>query len=210
MLSEKQLQEFETRGVVRVAAGVDPQVAGGFRERLLAFVAERKLAPTGSGQWLAVYPSLTAPVAKRYGFAELWGPTVLGALDQLIGAGRWHVPRHAGQILALLSPQPEQRWHVPDKGWHLDYAAPGAATALPGAAPRTRSKRRSSRPSGTTASECRVNSARSAALQLSLHPASPREAGFFAQDVSNARLRQSRPGKKARSAETPCLRRLRR
>src|SRR6266436_2983397 len=91
---------------------------------------------------------------------------------------------------------------------HNRANSPSTLLPLPGAAPRTHSKRRSRRPSETTASECRVNSARSAALQLSLHPASPREAGFFAQDVSNARLRQSRPGKKARSAETPCLRRL--
>ena len=132
MLSRAQLQEFEMRGVVRLPAAVAPQVAGAFRERLLAFVAEKNLVPGGSGQWLAVKASLTAPVAKAYGFEQLWGPAVLAAVDDLLGAGRWRVPVHAGQILPLTWPQPEQAWQVPDKVWHLDYLAPGAARALPG------------------------------------------------------------------------------
>jgi hypothetical protein len=135
MLSAEQLREFEARGVVRLSGAVDAQRVGDLRARIQAHVADRNLAPTGSGPYLAVYPSLTAPVAKRYGFAELWGTTVLGALDELLGAGRWHVPRYAGQILALSWPQPEQPWQVPAKSWHLDYAAPGAAAELPGAQP---------------------------------------------------------------------------
>jgi hypothetical protein len=135
MLSAEQRNEFEGRGIVRLPGAVDAERVGELRARIEAFVAEKQLAPTSNGPWLGVYPSLTAPVARRYGFAELWGPTVLGALDDLLGAGRWHVPKHAGQILTLTSPQPAQPWQVPNKSWHLDYVAPGAAAALPGAQP---------------------------------------------------------------------------
>jgi hypothetical protein len=135
MLTAEQRNEFELRGIVRLPGAVDVQRVGELRARIQALVAERELAPTGSGPWLGVYPSLTAPVAKRHGFAELWGPTVLGTLDELLGAGRWHVPKCAGQILTLTSPQPAQPWRVPDKSWHLDYVAPGAAAELPGAQP---------------------------------------------------------------------------
>src|SRR2546421_613288 len=47
--------------------------------------------------------------------------------------------------------------------------SPSTLLPLPGAAPKTCSKKRSRRPSGTTASECRVNNVRSAALRWSLH-----------------------------------------
>lgn len=132
MLSAEQHQAFAARGILPLRGAVESQVVAAFRERVLAFVAERRLAPSGSGQWLAVKASLTAPVARKYGFAELWGPTVLAALDDLLGAGRRVLPKYAGQILALTWPQPAQPWHVPDKGWHLDYMAPGAARGLPG------------------------------------------------------------------------------
>jgi hypothetical protein len=133
MLSAEQHSEFATRGVVRLAQAVESAVVEEFRERLLAFIAERKLGPENPGVWLAVKASRTAPVAGKYGFAELWGPMVVGALDALLGAGRWQVPQHAGQILPMTWPQPEQPWLLPHKSWHLDYRAPGSASALPGA-----------------------------------------------------------------------------
>lgn len=132
MLSAEQRREFAARGILPLRGAADPAVVAAFRERLLSFVAERKLAPEGLGQWLAVKASLTAPVAKTCGFAELWGPTVLAAVDGLLGANRLRVPKYAGQVLPLTWPQPAQAWHVPDKGWHLDYAAPRAARGLPG------------------------------------------------------------------------------
>jgi hypothetical protein len=132
MLSADQHREFGARGILRLAEAVESAVVDAFRERLLAFVAERKLEPEGLGMWLAVKATRTASVAKACGFAELWGPTVLAALDELLGAGRVQLPKHAGQILPLTWPQPAQTWQVPDKGWHLDYMAPGAARELPG------------------------------------------------------------------------------
>jgi len=132
MLSPAQREEFEMRGVVRLPEAVEPRAACAFAERIRAFVAEKKLAPSGIGQWLAVRASSTAPLAKACRFADLWGPTVLAALDDLLGPGRWEIPEHAGQVLALTWPQPGQTWQVPDKVWHLDYMAPGAARGLPG------------------------------------------------------------------------------
>lgn len=132
MLSVEQRREFEARGIVRLPAAADPTRARAFAERIRAYVVERKLEPSGSGPWLAVKASLTATLAKRLAFAQLWGATVVGAVDELLGAGRWQPPEHAGQILSLTWPQPAQAWHVPHKVWHLDFPAPGAARGLPG------------------------------------------------------------------------------
>lgn len=132
MLSAEQRREFELRGVLKLERAADPQKVGAFREEVLAFVAANGIRPTGTGQWLAVSAGRTARVARAHGFADLWGPTVLAAIDEIVGAERWRRPKHAGQILALTWPQPEQPWNVSTKSWHLDYPAPGAARALPG------------------------------------------------------------------------------
>src|SRR5262249_37217278 len=49
------------------------------------------------------------------------------------GGGGWKVGKYGGQILGLNWPQPEFPWQVTAQSWHLDFMAPGAATALPGA-----------------------------------------------------------------------------
>ncbi len=132
MLSAEQHREFAARGVVRLHGAVESSVVTAFRERLLAFVEKKKLAPSGSGQWLAVRASLTAPVAKACSFGDLWGPNVLAAVDDLLGAGSWGMPRHAGQILALTWPQPAQAWHVPDKSGTSTTWRPAPRAAFPG------------------------------------------------------------------------------
>ena len=132
MLSRTQHRELEGRGVVCLPAAADPQRVGALRERVLEFVKEKRLEPEGADGWRAIKASKLAPVARELGFAELWGSSVVAAIDAVLGTGRWDVPRQAGQILPLTWPQPAQPWQVPDKQWHLDYTAPGSAQQLPG------------------------------------------------------------------------------
>lgn len=132
MLTAEQRHEFERRGVVCLRGAVAAARVAAFREDILAFIAANGIRPTGSGQWLAIPPSRTRRIARAHGFAELWGEPVMDAVDTLVSAGRWTLPHHAGQILALNWPQPGFPWDVPRQSWHLDYPAPGAASALPG------------------------------------------------------------------------------
>jgi Phytanoyl-CoA dioxygenase (PhyH) len=132
MLSAKQRRELESRGVVCLPGAADPLRVAALRERVLEFVKEKGLEPEGAERWRAIQASKLAPVARELGFAELWGPRVVEAIDDVLGPGRWDMPRHAGQILPLTWPQPDQPWLVPEKQCHLDYPAPGAAQRLPG------------------------------------------------------------------------------
>jgi len=132
MLSAEQRREFDERGVVRLPGAVDPRIAAGLRDEVLALVAARRLAPESPLPGFAVTPSRTAGVANARGFSETWGPRVLGAIDDLLGAGAWHAPKHAGQLLAITYPFRGVTWELPHKMWHLDYAAPGALSGMPG------------------------------------------------------------------------------
>jgi len=132
MLTRAEREEFESRGVLRLPGAVQRVVAESLHAELRAHLAERGLVPERPAPGFAVNPSKLAAVANAHGFEEVWGTRALAAVDGLLGAGRWHVPKHAGQVLAMVWPQPDTRWELPHKSWHLDYRAPGGGPALPG------------------------------------------------------------------------------
>jgi len=132
MLSAEQRKDFDERGIVRLAGAVDARIAAALREQVLALVAARRLVPESPAPGFAVTPSRTASVANAHGFEEVWGSGVISANDDVLGAGAWHVPRHAGQLLAMTYPLRGVTWELPHKTWHLDYRAPGAARGIPG------------------------------------------------------------------------------
>jgi hypothetical protein len=133
MLSDVQRKEFDERGILRLAGAVDARIAGELREEVLALVAARRLGPKSSAPGFAVTPSRTAAVANAHGFEEVWGSGLISAVDDVLGVGAWHVPKHAGQLLAMTYPNPGVTWELPHKMWHLDYRAPGSLEGIPGA-----------------------------------------------------------------------------
>lgn len=124
MLTPEQKIELETRGIVRLSHAVDAEIVTGIRRRVLEFLSEQ---PAGTGR----YPSLTRRVMAEFAFA-CWGPTACAAVDDFLGAGRWHAPRVIGQLLPMIAPDPTQAWELPHKSWHLDYRAPGGLAEPPG------------------------------------------------------------------------------
>jgi hypothetical protein len=132
MLSAEQRVEFDERGIVRLAGAVDARIAGTLREEVLALVASHRLVPKSPEPGFAITPSRMNPVAYAHGFEGIWGTRVITAVDDLVGAGAWYVPTHAGQLLAMTWPQRGVTWELTHKSWHLDYRAPGAWRGMPG------------------------------------------------------------------------------
>jgi ectoine hydroxylase-related dioxygenase (phytanoyl-CoA dioxygenase family) len=132
VLTRSQRTTFEERGVLELRGAVEARVATDLRERVQAFVAERRLEPSGVGVFRAIHAAATAPLMKTLDFEKVWGSAVLAVIDDLLGPGRWQRPKHAGQLLALYSPHAGATWRLPHASWHLDYMAPGAARTLPG------------------------------------------------------------------------------
>jgi hypothetical protein len=132
MLNREQRRELELQGVVCLRGAAPAERVAAFREEVLRFIAANGIQPTGGGAYLAIPPSRTKRIARSHGFSELWGEGVVEAIDDVLGAERWTLPKFAGQILALNWPQPARPWQLTAQSWHLDYPAPGAATTLPG------------------------------------------------------------------------------
>lgn len=132
MLSAEQRASFEAHGLLRLPGLVETSVVAALRAQVLALFRTRGLVPDPRRPGFAVTPSLTASVVNARGFVEVWGARVPALLDDLLGAGAWHLPKHAGQLLAVTFPLSGVTWRLPHKVWHLDYRAPGALRALPG------------------------------------------------------------------------------
>ena len=132
MLTGEQRKEFDERGIARLAGAVDPRIAAKLREEVRALIAARRLVPKSPEAGFAITPSRFGPVTYAHGFEEIWGAGVIAAVDDLVGKGAWHVPTHAGQLLAMTRPQRGVTWELPHKSWHLDYRAPTALRGLPG------------------------------------------------------------------------------
>jgi ectoine hydroxylase-related dioxygenase (phytanoyl-CoA dioxygenase family) len=131
MLTPEERNEFQELGLTRLPGGVDPRVAGEMRERVWAFLAEccgiEREAPD---TWKRVTPSIFRPLQKAGAFDAMCSASVCGAVDELLGGRAWSVPKHPGQVLMTFPVRGP--WTVPQKIWHLDYAAPGWLDGLPG------------------------------------------------------------------------------
>ncbi|HXX47294.1 MAG TPA: phytanoyl-CoA dioxygenase family protein [Myxococcota bacterium] len=123
MLTPDERQVFERDGVVALRGAANAAAVGELRAALQARIAASAATLT---------PSQLADLAKQHEFAATWGPRVMGAVDDLLGSGRWELPKAAGQVLFASAPTPGARWDVPHSVWHLDYSAPGSARTLPG------------------------------------------------------------------------------
>lgn len=132
MLSAEHRKTFDERGIVRLPGTVDAGLAATLRDEVFAWIAARGLAPESPPPGFTINPSQLASVANAHGFEEIWGAGVLSAVDELLGAGAWHAPKHAGQLLSMPYPRRGATWELPHKTWHLDYPAPGAARDIPG------------------------------------------------------------------------------
>jgi hypothetical protein len=132
VLSAAQRESFEERGLLHLPGLVGARTLDALRERVLALFRVRRLVPDPCPPGFAVTPSFTASVVERFAFEEVWGGAVLALLVELLGAGSWRLPGHAGQLLAVTFPLPGATWQLPHKVWHLDYCAPGALRSLPG------------------------------------------------------------------------------
>jgi hypothetical protein len=130
VLTTEQRTAFDERGLLSLPGFVAGSEIAGFRERTLAFIRERRLAPDPVPPGFVVTPARTSKLTKRHGFAEIWGARAPALVDDVLGAGEWIGETDAGQLLFVSYPGPEP-WILPHKSWHLDFPAPGACKRLP-------------------------------------------------------------------------------
>jgi phytanoyl-CoA dioxygenase PhyH len=58
--------------------------------------------------------------------------SLVGAIDTLLGAGRWELPTNWGVVLVTFPDRTGGEWTLPTSGWHYDFGLDDAATSPSG------------------------------------------------------------------------------
>lgn len=119
MLTPEQIAAFTDRGFVRIRGAFPRDEANALEARVWRWLAKKRGVserepdrwPTGQAWGLQGLRSLGANV--------IGSETTYGAIDGLLGAGRWKQPRDWGSFL-LTFPSPGA-WRVPHRVWHTDF-----------------------------------------------------------------------------------------
>lgn len=123
MLSSEQEREYLEKGYLRLpSAFAAPQVAA-IMDRVWGFLEDergvRRDDPESwdiSGAWQGLKNLKKEPL-----FQSLHSEELCAAIDQLIGEGNWQRPRHWGGFMVNFPDCKPEDWHVPARGWHVDF-----------------------------------------------------------------------------------------
>jgi hypothetical protein len=132
MLTVQQRDEFDAQGFLRLR-GVFSRAEAAAMEAHIWNALSRKhgISPGDPSSWEIPPGSKLQPLRTHPVFHPIGGPALVAALDDLIGPGRWGVPRHWGQFLVSFPvPEGSSRSRA---NWHTDFPYSLAATCVVGA-----------------------------------------------------------------------------
>jgi hypothetical protein len=130
MLAPAQRAEFERLGFTRLRGAFGERDAALMCDRIWAALAERHgIRRDDRTTWTVAIPRHLQSLPRSGAFDAIGSPVLTGAIDDLLGAGAWKVPRRWGQALVTF-PARGLRWDVPDAIWHMDWPGRGPAEPL--------------------------------------------------------------------------------
>ncbi len=121
MLSREQCQAFEERGFVRLSGVFSKGEARAMEERVWKTLGRRGVLRDAPDTWTPGAVWKMQDLKRQAVFDPIGGERLVTSLDQLLGAGRWHVPRDWGQFLISFPSASEGGWDVPHRVWHTDF-----------------------------------------------------------------------------------------
>lgn len=116
VLTDKEIEQFIEDGYVVVREAFPSSVAAEVREKLWA---ELGLSPDDRSQWTKNVVSLQK-VFHGPPFSGAFTPRLTSALDELMGAGRYHPPTGLGWWPVAFPGFEPPPWKPPTTGWHID------------------------------------------------------------------------------------------
>lgn len=131
-LSAAQMAAFEERGHLRLREVFPRDVALQLQQRMWAELqADFGIDSENRDTWYQPQRSLRG--AK-------WDPlqraiatdALVGAIDALLGPGRWQLPTNWGVVLVTFPDRTRAEWTLPTSGWHYDFDLHDNATAPSG------------------------------------------------------------------------------
>src|SRR5262245_38199211 len=131
LLSPEQMRAFEAHGHLRLEHAFSPDIALQLQERMWAELSEDfGIGRDDPGTWCQ--PRRTLRGAK-------WDPLqraiatkpLVGAIDALLGRGRWHLPSNWGVVLVTF-PDAQGEWTLPSSGCPYDFVLHQNVTSMTG------------------------------------------------------------------------------
>jgi hypothetical protein len=120
MLSAAQRDEFDRRGILRLAGTVPPAEVTTMRQRLWEHLSgTHAMHPDRPETWTVHRPAQFQKLTRTGAFDAMATGQLCAAIDDLLGAGRWRRPAHWGRPLVTF-PLPGTAWNVPTSDWHID------------------------------------------------------------------------------------------
>lgn len=130
MLTAEQRESFERDGVICLRGAFSAAEAARMRDVVWEELRRRHgIERDERTTWDLHAPTGLKSSKKNRAFAPTFGPPVRAALDDLLGAGQWHEPKHYGQVLVTMPNASE--WRVPHRIWHGDFQYGFAPDSLP-------------------------------------------------------------------------------
>lgn len=125
MSSPRPHDVFDRRGLLRLPGAVPAPAVTLMRDRLWAFLSGRRgIDPDRVQTWPTGPVRRLQSLRSSGAFAPMASGRVLGALDDLMGAGCRRPPRAWGMPLVTFPDAPGTPWRVPRSGWHVDSYGP--------------------------------------------------------------------------------------
>ena len=119
-VSDTERAHFDERGYLRVPGAFSAGAAAAMRDLVWDALELDGIMRDDPKTWRNETPSHLQSLKGADAFKEIGTDRTLGAIDEVIGAGRWKPPADWGAYF-LLFPTPRP-WIVPWKAWHLDHA----------------------------------------------------------------------------------------
>jgi len=120
MLTNKQVEEFQNRGYVRVQRAFSPELALGMQGVIWSGLNEiHSIVRDDPSTWKVIRPTGLRIMRADPAFNAIGSSVVLSVFDQLLGKDYQKNLRHWGQFI-ITFPDATQDWTVPSKGWHTD------------------------------------------------------------------------------------------
>ena len=123
VLTPEELACFEQRGYVRVPAAFARADALAMQEFMWSQLrAGNGIEREDRSTWSHAYHCVMGlnRGAEDPVYRAIAAPRLCGAIDQLLGAGAWSVPKSWGGFLVTFPQGPPDTWDLTAKGWHWD------------------------------------------------------------------------------------------
>jgi hypothetical protein len=119
ILSLDDIARFEADGALLLRGAIPAEQVAAMRELIWSRLSAQGIRQDEPSTWSSVNNEPLRRIRRHHLFAAIDSPRLHGAIDDLVGAGRWDVPENWG-MFRITPPVPGEAWQPTPHGWHSD------------------------------------------------------------------------------------------